>query len=98
MFTGKLHIARANSELLEQLRAYHRKEDFTINKGNDHLIDALRYAVMSRRLGKARSECEGIGFGPLPYAGQQRVSGAGSGFAIGTPNHPGGEFDLFTGR
>ena len=98
MFTGKLHIGRANSELLEQLRAYHRKEDFTINKGNDHLIDALRYAVMMRRSGKAKSECEGIGFGPLPYAGQQRASGPGSGFAIGTPNHPGGDFDLFTGR
>ena len=53
---------------------------------------------MMRRSGKARSECEGIGFGPLPYAGQQRASGPGSGFAIGTPNHPGGEFDLFTGK
>ena len=73
-------------------------EDFRINKGRDHLIDALRYAVMMRRAGKAKSECDGIGFGPLPYAGQHRASGAGSGFAIGTPNHPGGEFDLFTGR
>jgi hypothetical protein len=36
------------------------------------LVSALRYAVMMRRHGKARSECEGIGFGPMPYAQQQR--------------------------
>jgi hypothetical protein len=98
MFTGKLQIQPGNNELLEQMRHYHRDENFKISKGMDHLIDALRYAVMVRRSGKPRSECDGIGCGPLPYAGQQRVSGAGSGFAIGTPNHPGGEFDLFTGR
>jgi hypothetical protein len=98
MYTGKLHIARHNSEFLEQVRAYHRDEDFKINKGRDHLIDALRYGVMVRRLGKARSKCEGIGFGPPPYAGQQRDGGARSGFAIGSANHPGGSFDLFTGK
>jgi phage terminase large subunit-like protein len=92
MFTGKLQIQPGNNELLEQLRHYHRKEDFSINKGRDHLIDALRYAVMMRQAGKARSECDGIGFGPLPYAGQQRAMGAGAGIARGT------DFDPITGR
>ena len=32
MFTGKLTIAGHNSELLEQMRLYHRSEDFRIVK------------------------------------------------------------------
>ena len=54
MFTGKLQIQPGNNELLEQMRHYHRDENFKISKGMDHLIDALRYAVMMRRSGKPK--------------------------------------------
>jgi hypothetical protein len=72
MFTGKLHIAGHNSELIEQMRGYHRDQDFRVVKERDHLIDALRYAIMMKRSGRPRSECDGIGYGNQPYAGQRR--------------------------
>ena len=72
MFAGKLTIAGHNSELLEELRTYHRDEDFRIVKQRDDLVSALRYAIMMRRSGRTRSECDGVGFGTMPYAGQRR--------------------------
>jgi hypothetical protein len=72
MFTGKLHIAGHNSELVEQMRGYHRDADYRVVKERDHLIDAMRYAIMMRRSGRARSECDGVGFGAMPFAGQRR--------------------------
>jgi phage terminase large subunit-like protein len=72
MFTGKLHIGGHNSELIEQMRGYHRDQDFRLVKERDHLIDAMRYAIMMKRSGRARSECDGIGYGAAPYAGQRR--------------------------
>jgi Terminase RNaseH-like domain len=72
MFHGKLIIAGHNNELLEEMRHYHRDEDFRLVKQRDDLVSALRYSTMMRRHGKARSECEGVGFGPMPYARQQR--------------------------
>jgi hypothetical protein len=72
MFAGKMTIAGHNSELLEEMRTYHRDEDFRIVKQRDDLVSALRYAIMSRRQGRARSECDGIGYGTQPYAGQRR--------------------------
>jgi phage terminase large subunit-like protein len=74
MFSGKLTIAGHNHELLEELRHYHRDENFKVVKSRDDLVSALRYAIMSKRHGRALSECEGIGFGPMPYAGQRRAS------------------------
>jgi len=72
MFTGKLHLAGHNSELIEQLRGYHRDADYRVVKERDHLIDAMRYAIMMKRSGRARSECDGVGYGAMPYAGQRR--------------------------
>src|SRR5262249_2192713 len=69
MYTGKLTIGGHNSELLEQLRHYHRDEDYRIVKSRDHLIDAFRYAVMCKRQGKRRLECDGVGHGAMPFAG-----------------------------
>ena len=88
MFTGKLQIQPGNNELLEQKLTLSPGREFQISKGIDHLIGALRYAATMRRSGKPKAECHRIGYGPLPYAGQQRAGGAGSGFAIGTPNPP----------
>jgi hypothetical protein len=35
-------------------------------------ILALRYAIKMRRQGRTRSECNGVGFGTVPFAGQRR--------------------------
>ena len=97
MFGGKLIIAGHNNELLEEMRNYHRSEDFRLVKQRDDLISALRYAIMMRRHGKALSACDGVGFGNMPYARQSAERG-GSQFARGTPNHPDGDFNVFTGQ
>jgi hypothetical protein len=52
-------------------------------------VSALRYAVMMRRSGKSRSECDGIGFGNMPFAGQQRNRGGEPQMATGI------DFELF---
>ena len=74
MFTGKLSIAGHNTELLEEMRNYHRDQDFRIVKQRDDMVSALRYAIMSRRKGKPLSECGGVGFGPMQFAGQRAAS------------------------
>ena len=98
IFGGKLTIAGHNHELLDEIRNYHRDEDFRIVKQRDDLVSAVRYAVMMRRHGKLLSECEGIGYGPLPYARQRAENGRSTQFARGTPNHPDGDIDVFTGQ
>lgn len=44
---GKLKIFSTCSKLLEELRMYHRDENGKIIKKNDHLVDAMRYAIVS---------------------------------------------------
>ena len=97
MFGGKLSIAGHNGELLEEIRNYHRDEDFKIVKQRDDLVSALRYAIMARRSGKALSDCDGVGYGALPYAGQRSQQRQPQ-FARGTVNHPQGGIDPFTGQ
>jgi hypothetical protein len=91
MFGGKFTIAAHNYELMEEMRNYHRDEDFRIVKQRDDLVSAVRYGVMMRRNGKPLSECEGIGYGNMPYA-QQRHDNGSSRLARGT------DFDVFTGE
>jgi phage terminase large subunit-like protein len=91
MFAGKLTIAGHNHEVLEELRHYHRDENFKIVKQRDDLVSALRYVIMMRRYGKSLSECDGIGYGAMPYAGQRRVN---SGPQIARDV----DFGVFTGR
>ena len=55
MFLGKLHIEACNRELLEEMRHYHRNEDFKIVKQRDDLVSAFRYALMMKRNGKPRA-------------------------------------------
>jgi hypothetical protein len=71
MYGGKLTIAAHNTDLLEELRNYHRDEDYKIVKQRDDLVSALRYAIMMRRNGGALSACEGVGYGAMPHAGQR---------------------------
>ena len=80
MVLGKLHIAQHLNELQEEMRLYHRDEHFRLVKEREDLVCAMRYAIMSRRFGKKLNECDGVGYGPLPFALQQRGN-QGSQFA-----------------
>jgi phage terminase large subunit-like protein len=91
MYEAKLTIAPHNAELIEEMRHYHRDENFKIVKQRDDLVSALRYAVMMKRSGKARSECDGVGFGNMLYAGQRADRGGQPQVAKNT------DFDIFTG-
>jgi phage terminase large subunit-like protein len=97
MYGGKLTIAGHLHELLDEMRNYHRNEDFKIIKQRDDLVSALRYAIMMRRQGKPLSDCEGVGYGNMPYAAQ-RAQRREPQFARGSAGHPDGEFDVFTGQ
>jgi phage terminase large subunit-like protein len=97
MFGGRITIAGHLHELLDELRNYHRDDDYRIVKQRDDLVSALRYAIMMRRNGRALSECEGVGYGNMPYARQRPERSRGPQFARGTQGHADGEFDVFTG-
>jgi phage terminase large subunit-like protein len=88
MFSGRMTIAGHNSELIEEMRTYHRDEDYRIVKQRDDLVSAFRYACMMRRQGRTRSECDGVGFRAMPFAGQRRERRGGE-LARGL------DFDLF---
>jgi phage terminase large subunit-like protein len=97
MYGGRLHIGSYNHEFIDEVRNYHRDQDFRLVKQRDDLVSAFRYAVMMRRFGKPLHECEGYGYTKLPFAvGQPR--GGGQRFARGSVNHPDGSFDVFTGK
>jgi phage terminase large subunit-like protein len=97
MYAGRLTIAGHCTDLLEQMRCYHKDDSFRIVKTNDDVLDAFRYAVMARRLGKRRLECEGVGYGTAQFAHHvPRRSEAESQFARGTPNNQ--PFDIWTGQ
>jgi hypothetical protein len=61
-------------------------------KSRDDLICAMRYAIMMRRSGKPRSDCDGVGFGNMPFAGQ-RADGRGQSQVARNV-----DFDPWTGR
>ena len=92
MFGGKFTIAGHNHELVDELRNYHRDEDFRIVKQRDDLVSALRYGIMMRRHGKMLSACEGIGYGNMPFAAQRGGRGGDQHLADGV------DFDVFTGQ
>jgi phage terminase large subunit-like protein len=53
--SGRLKYSRQLSDLLEERRMYHRKDDGSGNivKQKDDLISALRVAIMAKRMGRA---------------------------------------------
>ena len=55
MQNGQLKIFNSLSQTLRELRIYGRDENGIVRKGNDHLMDCMRYVVMSG-LGVARTE------------------------------------------
>jgi hypothetical protein len=91
MYAGQLTIGAHNTELLEELRAYHRDENYRIVKQRDDLVSALRYAIMMKRSGKPLSECDGVHYGHavMPFAGQVRDRSREPKIARGV------DFDLF---
>jgi phage terminase large subunit-like protein len=82
--SGRLKYANHLSDLLEERRLYHRK-DGQIVKIRDDLMSALRVAIMAKRF--ARQVQLG---GGSPSKSQPRSS-----FAIGSSNHPQGDYPLF---
>ncbi|MCH7805099.1 MAG: hypothetical protein IH937_13595 [Acidobacteria bacterium] len=47
MTQGKLKVFKSLQHLLEEFRLYRRKDDGKVLKQNDHLMDAMRYLIMS---------------------------------------------------
>jgi phage terminase large subunit-like protein len=47
METGKLKIFTSLTKLMTEMRMYSRDENGKIKKGNDHLMDAMRYGVVT---------------------------------------------------
>lgn len=85
--SGRLKYANTLTDLLEERRLYHRK-DGQIVKLKDDLISGLRVAVMAKRHAKQ------VQLGPGQIA---RSAIPGAGFARGSPGHPSGEMNPFTG-
>ena len=84
--SGRLKVAADLSDWFEERRIYHRK-DGQIVKIKDDLLSATRTGLMMKRCAK---QCQ-VGPNLDAQASMPR-------FARGPPNHPGGGFDLFTGR
>ena len=97
-YAGNLTIAPHNYELIDELRNYHRDDGLKIVKQRDDLIAAMRYAIMMRRSGKARQHCDGVPGTRFKFPFALKSRAGGQHFAIGSPNHPGGDTDAFTGR
>lgn len=98
MFGGKLTIAGHNTELLEEMRNYHRDEDFKIVKQLDDLISALRYAIASRRHGQAAVGLRGHRLrGPALCTAASSAQSTALAICPRTPNHADGGIDPFTG-
>jgi hypothetical protein len=92
------------TELAEEILNYHYDEDYKVVRLRDDLISAVRYAFMMRRHGKTLDVCDTYGRAPGVDGAQydprpvRRDRGREQRFAKGSPNHPGGAFDIFTGR
>jgi hypothetical protein len=85
--TGQLKVASDLTDWLEERRNYHTK-DGQIVKIRDDLMSATRIGLMMKRFAKAV---------PLGSAPDAQATDPSHRFARGTPNHPDGGFDLFTG-
>jgi hypothetical protein len=82
---------------LEERRLYHRK-DGEIVRLKDDTLAAARYGMSMRRFFKALEECGGYFPDRAGWSAGQQRRDQQQGFARGTPSHPDGDFDVFTGR
>lgn len=85
--TGRLKVASHLSDWLEERRMYHAK-DGKVVKIKDDLMSATRVVIMMKRFARAVT---------LGGQSERRRGDPSIRFARGTPNHPEGSFDLFTG-
>jgi hypothetical protein len=94
---GKWKVGRNCICYLEERRLYHRK-DGEIVRLRDDALSAARYGAMMRRFFKPFDECDSWeGGGGWPMASSRRGGGEPQ-YAAGTPNHPDGDIDPFTGQ
>jgi Terminase RNaseH-like domain len=70
MQTGRFKIFKHLNQLWNELRLYHRKEG-KIVKEDDHLLDAMRYAVMMLRHARTAAEYRSFN-SPIRYPGSLR--------------------------
>lgn len=68
MQNGQLKLFNTLSQTLKELRIYGRDENGIVRKGNDHLMDCMRYVVMSG-LGLARPQRLPRTFDSIRYQG-----------------------------
>lgn len=97
---GKWKVSRSCVFYLEERRIYHRKDGEPIRLKDDTLA-AARYGMMMRRSFKPLDECGGGPMGTAwapSWSGEHRRGHRGTEFARGTPNHPDGDIDVWTGR
>jgi len=93
---GRWKVHRRCRAYLEERRIYHRRQG-EIVRLHDDVLCAARYAFMNRRYFKPLDVCYGMP-NPVIGPGGRRQLDPGVRFARGTPNHPDGSFDVFTGR
>jgi phage terminase large subunit-like protein len=99
---GKWKVSRSCICYLEERRLFHRK-DGEIVRLRDDVLSAARYGCMMKRFFKSFDECDpweinsGSGVG-WPRGGGPRRGGGPQQFARGTPNHPDGDMNPFTGE
>lgn len=85
----RLVVARHLAEVFDEYQGYHRVNGL-VNKIDDDLLSAMRVLCMDIRNARTAGNFRSPGF-----AGQGMASGEA--YAIGTPNHAGGDMDAFTG-
>lgn len=83
---GRLKIAAHLTEIFDEYLGYHRINGL-VHKVDDDLLSAIRVMCMDIRHAKKFSN----------FGGFAARRGYGSGFALGTPSHPAGDMDVFTG-
>lgn len=87
MKSGRFKVARQLAEFFEEYRNYHYK-DGKVVKIKDDILSAVRTAIMMKRFARAVT---------LGGQSEKRRNDPSVRFARGTPNHPDGAFDVFTG-
>jgi phage terminase large subunit-like protein len=94
---GKWKVSRGMISYLEERRLYHRK-DGEIVRLRDDTLAAARYGMMMRRHFKPLDESGGGVAGTVAWHSMLRKQASRSGYARGTPSHPDGDMNPFTGE
>lgn len=66
MKQGRFKVFSHLEAFFKEFRLYSRKEDGTIKRINDHVLDSSRYAVVSRRFAKVRREARPLDYSKMP--------------------------------